>query len=102
MEYERHTEEKKAVAIFLCLLIIGFAFLLSVHRDPETGQIAINAMVIALGLLVGVLVYLALTFRGREHLFLRMRFCVSCGRSIPFDAVICPYCRYDYEKNFDK
>lgn len=102
MEYERNTEGKSALAIFLGLVIIGLSFILSVDRNPQTGQISINAMVIVLGLLVGVLVYLALTFRGRENLFLRMRFCVSCGRSIPFDAVICPYCRYDYEKNFNR
>ena len=26
------------------------------------------------------------------------RYCVMCGREIPLDAVVCPYCRHDYEK----
>lgn len=26
----------------------------------------------------------------------RDRHCVSCGRPIPFDAQVCPYCRHDY------
>jgi len=102
MEYEKHYAERQALAIFLGLLIMGISLLLSVQRSPETGAISINSGVVFLGLLLGVLVYVALTFKWRGNLFLRMRFCVSCGRSIPFDAVICPYCRYDYEKNFDR
>ncbi len=25
------------------------------------------------------------------------RYCPKCGRSIPFDAVICPYCKKEFE-----
>jgi uncharacterized OB-fold protein len=25
------------------------------------------------------------------------RSCPKCGRVIPFDAVICPYCQYDFK-----
>ena len=27
------------------------------------------------------------------------RFCVDCGRAIPFDARLCPYCGKNYETN---
>lgn len=99
MNHEKHFEEKRALAIFLGLLIIGISLLLSIQRDPKTGAISINAMDLILGILFAALIYLALTFTGYRGKFLiRIRFCVNCGRSIPFDAVICPYCRYDYEK----
>ena len=26
------------------------------------------------------------------------RRCPNCGRAIPFDAIICPYCKRDFEK----
>jgi len=25
------------------------------------------------------------------------RYCPKCGREIPFDAVFCPYCQYDFK-----
>jgi hypothetical protein len=28
----------------------------------------------------------------------KTRNCPSCGRQIPFDAIICPYCKNDFEK----
>lgn len=27
------------------------------------------------------------------------RNCLNCGKAIPFEASICPYCKYDFEKN---
>jgi hypothetical protein len=103
MHYEKYVEEKRALAIFLGLLIIGLSFMLSIHRSPETGQISINVMPLILGVLLATLIYIALTFTGfRGKFLIRLRFCVNCGRSIPFDAIICPYCRYDYRKNFYK
>ena len=26
------------------------------------------------------------------------RRCPNCGRVIPFDAIICPYCQHDFKK----
>jgi hypothetical protein len=25
------------------------------------------------------------------------RFCPKCGREIPFDSIVCPYCQYDFK-----
>ncbi len=103
MHYEKYVEEKRALAIFLGLIIIGLSFMLTIQRSPETGQISINLMPLILGVLLAALIYIALTFTGFSRKFLiRLRFCVNCGRSIPFDAVICPYCKHDFEKSFGK
>lgn len=26
-----------------------------------------------------------------------IRYCPKCGRQIPFDAIVCPYCQYDFK-----
>ena len=103
MHYEKYVEEKRALAIFLGLLIIGFSFMLSIQRNPETSQISIDVMPLLLGVFLAILIYLALTFTGFRGKFpLKLRFCVNCGRNIPFDAIVCPYCRYLYENNYDR
>ena len=28
----------------------------------------------------------------------KKRFCPNCGREIPFDSNICPYCKHDFER----
>ena len=27
------------------------------------------------------------------------RNCLNCGKAIQFESIICPYCKYDFEKN---
>ena len=27
----------------------------------------------------------------------KSRYCLKCGREIPFDSVVCPYCQYDFK-----
>ncbi|UCE36085.1 MAG: hypothetical protein JSW00_11055 [Thermoplasmata archaeon] len=99
MSEHKTVQIKHALALFLVLLIIGLSLLLGFNHDPDTGAVTINPTFIIYGILGAILIYIALTFKGfRVNFPVRMRFCVSCGRNIPFDAVICPYCRHDYEK----
>ena len=96
-------EARHALALILILIIIGFILLYSIQRDPSTRGITINPVLIMWGIFLAIIVYFVLTFPfQKERIPLRIRFCVACGRNIPFDAVICPYCRYDYEKNIEK
>lgn len=91
-------KQKETLAFIMSFLIISLSVILSFERT-ETGAITINAMVLIWGFFIAIAVYFALTFRRYWGIFLpRTRFCVSCGRGIPFDAVICPYCRHDYEE----
>ncbi len=103
MQRENQGYARRALALILILIIIGIVLLFSIQRDPSTGGITINPAFIMWGVFLAIIVYIALTFPfHKERIPLRMRFCVACGRNIPFDAVICPYCRHDYEKNIEK
>lgn len=33
----------------------------------------------------------------KEQKVLSSRKCPKCGREIPFDSVVCPYCQYDFK-----
>lgn len=103
MQRENGSEGRHALALILILIIIGFVLLFSIQRNPFTGGISINPTIIILGIFLAVIVYFVLTFPFHKvGMPANIRFCVACGRNIPFDAVICPYCRYDYEKNSEK
>lgn len=96
---EKREGQRQLYALIISLMIIGISLILGIQRDPETGAVTLNAMFLIWGIFMAFVAYIALTFRGyRERYLVRMRYCVSCGRNIPFEAVICPYCRHDYEK----
>lgn len=90
---------RQAIAALLAVLIIFVTILFSFERDPETGGVTLDLIILFLGMILGIMVFMGIVFGGNQNKFFRLRFCVSCGRSIPFDAVICPFCRYDYEKD---
>lgn len=88
----------KAITLILILMVIGFSILIGIHRNSQTGELTINTALLLTGLSIAILVHIA------QSLYLmalrsspRIRMCIKCGRNIPFDAVICPYCRHDYE-----
>ncbi len=92
-------EARRALALVWILIAIGFILLFSFKQNPVSGGISINTLLIFYGILLAAIVYFILTFPFyKDKIFFRVRFCVACGRNIPFDSVICPYCRYDYEK----
>lgn len=97
MNNKKSGEQRHVWAYLFSFIIIGTSLILSIMHNPETGAISINISLLFLGVLVAIFVYIALTYRGK--FFLRMRYCVNCGRSIPFDANVCPYCGHDYPEN---
>jgi uncharacterized membrane protein len=96
MSDKKKEEQRQIWASLLSFFIIGISLLLSLKRD-ESGNISIDAMVLVLGVFIAILIYIAWTYKGKS--FIKMRFCVNCGRNIPFDAIICPYCMHDYGKS---
>ena len=90
-----------AVVIWMIGGLVSFFFgLPAVVMDMQ--ETCILALLIYLiSLIIGVIVI----YKGRETTSQAsaqtsskpMRHCPKCGRQIPFDAVICPYCQYDFK-----
>jgi hypothetical protein len=88
----------KAIGLVIILIVIGITLLLAFQRDSANGFVSINPLILINGIFLVALVHIAqslhiLTIKRSE----RNRMCVKCGREIPFESVICPYCRHDYE-----
>ncbi|MEE9152231.1 MAG: ATP-dependent protease LonB [Thermoplasmata archaeon] len=66
-EAMRKKEQKASMTMFLAFMIIGIALLLSIRRDPETGTITIDAMVLILGIFAAVLLFMVLNYPGRRR-----------------------------------
>ncbi|HYY48350.1 MAG TPA: zinc ribbon domain-containing protein, partial [Thermoplasmata archaeon] len=60
--------------------------------NPPTFR-ADAGMLILLGILISAIIYIAgMAASGASPGWMRLRFCPQCGRQIPFDAALCPYC----------
>ncbi len=79
-------------AIVITYIVIGLSVVLS--YDWSTGGFAPNAsFTILLGVLVAAIIYIASRFgRLGPSYFFPAASCPSCGRVIPADANLCPYC----------
>ena len=66
-EAMRRREQKASMTMFLAFMIVGIALLLSIDRNPETGEISINAMVLILGIFAAVLLFMVLNYPGRRR-----------------------------------
>jgi len=93
---EKAQAKSSALMMFLIMLpLLGFLFA--------------QGMGLIIGISAAALVYMAATYRERwetsylktkelsEELHKNFRYCVKCGRFIPFDAKICTYCGHKYE-----
>jgi len=53
-------------------------------------------------LIVGVIIFIigVVTKRKQKEIIqpLKDRNCLNCGKAIPFEVSICPYCKMDYEQ----
>lgn len=66
-EAMRRREQKASMTMFLAFMIVGIALLLSINRNPDTGEISINAMVLILGIFAAVLLFMVLNYPGRRR-----------------------------------
>jgi membrane protease YdiL (CAAX protease family) len=97
------------IIAMLCLYIYAIIW---VYKDSKKrGQEPIIwILVILVGGLVGIILYLVLRkslkpssgdlFNISSNKSYRPRMCPACGRSIPFDAVVCPYCENHFDKHY--
>jgi hypothetical protein len=67
-----------------------------------SGVCIVILIIIAIVVFLGIILW---RFSGKKRVEIHTiekptksgRFCPRCGREIPFDAVFCPYCQYDFK-----
>ena len=92
-----------AIFLWLCIpasLLLGLVFGIGATIGGATGS---QSLLCCLSVpIVLFIIGLVVLLMGREKPTIHVtqtnqRFCPKCGRSIPMDAQICPYCRNDFQ-----
>jgi Lon-like ATP-dependent protease len=63
----RRREQKASMTMLVAFMIVVVALLLSFQRDPESGAVTINPMILILGIFAAVLLFMALNYPGRRR-----------------------------------
>jgi len=97
------------IAVVMILIGIGGTIqaenaLFANHLNSNTYQQQVNTYATVGGfgiifLIIGIpLTLIGLVLKSKEQKQISStRRCPKCGREIPFDAVVCPYCQYDFK-----
>jgi hypothetical protein len=59
-----------------------------------TGEYIIGALGVLLIVISILITLIGLILKREEQKVVSGRLCPKCGREIPIDAVVCPYCQY--------
>jgi predicted nucleic acid-binding Zn ribbon protein len=90
-------EQKASMVMTIVFFIIGLSVILSYEWGAPTPQFRPDAPnILFLGILVAAIVYIAARYAAQARS--RARQCTSCGRAIPFDALFCPYCGFQFPR----
>lgn len=89
--------------VFLLPLIIGILIAIWVYKDAERrGSSGILWLIICLFLgIIGLIIWLVVRPPIGGHPQQQQasgRMCTNCGRPIPMDAQVCPYCGKDFRQ----
>ena len=78
--------------------ILGGGGISGYEKDMATGRgmISVGVILSIIGLVAVVAGFVYKDYKDVNSK-INERFCPKCGRVIPFDARICPYCRTDFE-----
>jgi len=91
------TERQRGRVTTIVFFIIGLSVILSYEWGAPTPAFRNDApSIIFLAILVAAIIYIA--SRVSTLGLHRPRSCTSCGRRIPFDALFCPYCGYQFPR----
>jgi Lon-like ATP-dependent protease len=63
----RRREQKASMTMLVAFMIVVVALLLSFQRNPNTGEVSINPMILILGIFAAVLLFMALNYPGRRR-----------------------------------
>jgi len=88
-------ERKASVVMTIVFFIIGLSVILSYNWGSPTPEFRTDAPnIILFGIVVAAIIYIAARYSGQGRF--RSRHCTACGRGIPFDALLCPYCGFRF------
>jgi len=85
--------------VYIIIFIVWLAAAYWAYKDAKKRGVehpGLWGVVVFFAGLIGIIIYLVL--RNNLKPSTLNRFCTSCGRIIPFDANICPYCGKKFEK----
>jgi predicted amidophosphoribosyltransferase len=65
----------------------------------ETSLYTTVAVFITILIMMSSMIIIARISKGKQKTLAeeQNKNCSNCGREIPFDAVVCPYCKYDFK-----
>jgi hypothetical protein len=84
------------IASLISLPLLLISILLSIQRNPETGALSINPVIIFIGLSGTALVFLAIMPKRQGTIPTRP--CNKCRMPIPVNGIFCPYCGYEDQR----
>jgi hypothetical protein len=91
---------KFSTMMSIVFLIVFLSVTASYEWGAPTPQFRPDALfIIAPGIVIAavyLIVYLVIRYGGQTPI--RVRLCTSCGRGIPFDALFCPYCGFQFPR----
>lgn len=94
---------RRKMIFYATLLSVGMVCLvslLSIERSSISGEVTINPLIFAIGVLAGVFIFLML-IRNLPYVTPIYR-CRGCNALITADQNICQYCGYDHKKLYKK
>lgn len=88
------------ILIYLVIFCIWFAVAYWAYKDAERRGLngVLWGIVVFFGGIIGIIIYLVL--RDEQKPKKPDRICPNCGRAIPIDASICPYCAKRFEVRY--
>jgi len=76
--------------------LVGLGFALAFNWGAPAPEFRPDALGIILFFVFTAAVIAIVGYVWQHRSFLRFRSCTSCGRRIPFDARLCPYCGHEF------
>lgn len=96
--------KQEEVIVGIVVIVVGAIFFfmgdsMNTPFDSRGGFLMVLGIVFVIaGLIVSVIGATSEGMQKKPMQQSRARYCPNCGRSIPFDAKICPYCKKDFEQ----
>jgi len=89
---------KDSIVVGIIFFAMGFLIIFFIPELFFLGIIAdvIGTVLVLVGIFSKKPVYTRIPVSTNKENKNEQRYCVKCGRSIPFDANLCPYCGHDY------